>query len=351
MFEPIITIFKKIHIFSALENYEKKFYNHLILNLDRSDENHELKNLTPLYNFPTWEIEKKILMWSYFSSRHTKPYFTKENFLNEVEKYRIRNIQSSKKNFNEKEIQILKKTSSTKLKQELEEMKEGYEVADETGKQKISKAFPENMDLIRGQSKDVLKDMLLTQNEVLNVGIENFLNNLIFKKLIKKKKDKYYVTKKGLDYGEIIWYLYNPFVYREENKFIDFFAKSPVNLNRDKELIICKLERQFLPHVLVYKFLIFNFYLLILYLVLLIGFSMMHIINYFQSFEAKILSLNLFNYLDVKIVLSLFFFLPPILLITSLISHFIYSRFILNKKHAKIETIKEELYSLNNEIE
>ncbi|MBD3299921.1 MAG: hypothetical protein GF347_01065, partial [Candidatus Moranbacteria bacterium] len=221
----LINPLKRIQCLKDLKKLDKKYilaFKDYIKNLESEKELNQEESLEEK-NLPTWQIEKKIILWSFFSNHPIGEPIIEQNLFLESELYRKINLDSldefGETEYEEERKKILNKRESLLIK-ELEEMRRIYKKATPGEKIKISKLFKSNIDILKGkQSPTLLKEMLITQNEILNTDPQKILNNLNQLGFLRKEKNKYFITQKALIYGEILFELFYPDILENNHKY------------------------------------------------------------------------------------------------------------------------------------
>ena len=222
-----LNIFRKLEYFLVLEKLNDQFNAQFKILLG-SDKDNRGKLLG---TFPTWEVEKKILFWTYAYHKHLGTPLISRIFLNLEEWYRSETIKHYK-NFQPK-VDEYRRKSVEDIQKEISQIFIDYHE-----KSQINTVV--KPDEIEGKGYDCLSDFFLTQNEIKNAGIEESLRNLVMRGFAEEKDPgRFVISREGLAYGELLWYLYMP---KFDKVYSDVFGKCPTNLNRKEECGLFKLK-------------------------------------------------------------------------------------------------------------
>ncbi|MBD3238745.1 MAG: hypothetical protein GF332_03865 [Candidatus Moranbacteria bacterium] len=338
--------------YSIIEKLNQSYFSRLkIITQGGKNSQHQL---------PSWEIEKKILFLSYCFHQNLSNAIQKSNFLSEEEKYRQRYLDSIPQMYPEytymeleEEKNKVKQKPAEEIRTELRSIKEKYLEADVNEREVIKKAFPENIQTLEGKTQDKLHKFLVSQNEILNCGIDQIFANLVSKGFATKTNGAIAITEQGLEVGELLWYLYRPKKIFIPNRYVQLFGEKPTDANREVEQSLIKLEKQALPHLLVkFKFFIFN--LTIFYLILSLSFVLIYYFPLSSSIDQNAFSYNFQDsteYQFLLTVIKILFLLPGILFFLNLLISFFYRRFILTGKFEKVERLINEFYIHGAELQ
>lgn len=307
-----LNIFRKLEYFLILKKLNEQFDAQFEILLTSKNDKEEY-----LGNFPTWECEKKILFWTYVFHKHLGSPISINDFLNKEEWYRKEVLKhysgyepkiTEYKNKSEEEIQ-------NELKQAFKDYFDNHMLNIVVEPEKIQ------------NKNDKLKDIFLSQNEIINAGIEGTLKNLVQRGFAEeKKKGEFIVSKEGLSFGELLWYLYMPKV---NKKYSKVFGVCPRNVNRKNEKYLFKLNTNY-----------FSFWIMNLQLWSFYGFTL--IAGLFATLEVldgvnlldnlQVISKKYFNKYFVIIILCI----PFTLFISSFIVNIVYNAWLKNRKYTNV---------------
>lgn len=192
--------------------------------------------------------------------------------------------------------------------------------------------------LLKHNIKDKhLEDMLITSREsVVSGGISSIFGNLEMRGFGECKNGEYHISKDGLAFGEILWYLYVPkdgskeINVGDEPKSFNYFQIYKANY----KLKLSSWGWWILEAQLI------SFYFFLLYAVAFFSFELLKIIGLLDNLQ------NHFNGLDNNlhgfIVINLAIFLPFLIFSLSLAADFIYSWIVVDKKFKEVEQIRKK---------
>lgn len=315
-----LNIFKKLEYFLVLKKLNDQFDAQFKILLISKNEKGKYTG-----NFPTWECEKKILFWTYGFHKHLGSPILADDFLNREEWYRKETL----KHYGEYEPKITEYRSKSEkdIKEEIAQVFEDY-----YKKHQVNTAVkPKD---IEKKPSDRLEDIFLSQNEIMNAGIEEVLKNLVQRGFAEEKeKGEFIISKEGLSFGELLWYLYMP---KLDKEYGDVFGNCPRNIKRKNENDLFKLKKN-LFSLWIMKFQLWSFYGFTLIAGLFISLEIINTVGLLNNLQAD--SAKYFNKYFVIFLLLFPFFL-------FLISFFVdifYNSWLKNKKYKSILTlIKDE---------
>lgn len=316
-----LNIFKKLEYFLVLEKLNDQFNAQFKILLGSDTDN----NGKLLGTFPTWEVEKKILFWTYAYHKHLGTPLISRIFLNLEEWYRSETIKHYK-NYQPK-VDEYRKKSVEDIEKEISQIFIDYHE-----KSQINTVV--KPDEIEGKGYDCLSDFFLTQNEIKNAGIEESLRNLVMRGFAEEKDPgSFIISREGLAYGELLWYLYMP---EFDRVYSDVFGKCPININRKEEFEIYKLSFNKFAYCIT-KLQLWSIYGFTLLAGIFISLEVISQAGLIDDLKKLVLIYNS-NRIFIIEVLSL----PFVLFFVSFVLDNCYNLFLKVYKYKKIEKIREK---------
>jgi|GEM_PF-1953892 len=307
-----LNIFKKLEYWLVLKKLNKQFDAQFKILIDS-------KNKEGRYtaNFPTWECEKKILFWTYGFHKHLGSPLLVDDFLNKYEWYRKEVIKHYENC--EAEVKKYREKSEDEINKELENAFTDYY-------ERNTLTIIKKPDEIEKRA-DRLRDVYLSQNEIINAGVEEVLKNLVQRGFAEEcENGKFIISKEGLSFGELFWYLYMP---KTNEKYTEVFGVCPRSINRKNEKNLFKLRANFFS-LFIMNFQLWSFYGFTLIAGLFISLEILSGVGLLDNL--RFISRHYFNENFAIVVLLL----PFSLFVLSFVGDIFYSSWMKNWKYRDI---------------